>query len=80
VVNFRVKSLANPVWREPLNLRSCYRRVQEDGTMWSEDSESRSRTRAAAQFATTHWSVVATAGDASSPQAFEALETLCRTY
>lgn len=36
--------------------------------------------RTAAQFATTHWSVVAAAGDASSPQATEALETLCRTY
>ncbi len=31
-------------------------------------------------FATTHWSVVLTAGDVASPQAAEALERLCRTY
>src|SRR6266704_6572178 len=31
-------------------------------------------------FATTHWSVVLTAGDSASPQAAEALEKLCRTY
>ena len=31
-------------------------------------------------FATTHWSVVLTASQADSPQAAEALETLCRTY
>ena len=31
-------------------------------------------------FATTHWSVVLTAGDANSPRAAEALEKLCRTY
>src|SRR5438445_1729020 len=31
-------------------------------------------------FATTHWSVVLTAGQNSSPQAAEALEKLCRTY
>jgi RNA polymerase sigma factor (sigma-70 family) len=31
-------------------------------------------------FATTHWSVVLAAGDSGSPQAAEALETLCRTY
>ncbi len=48
--------------------------------MASEDSESGSRVRTAAQFATTHWSVVAAAGDVSSPQATEALQTLCRTY
>ncbi len=35
---------------------------------------------AAARFATTHWSVVAAAGRCSSPQAREALATLCRTY
>jgi RNA polymerase sigma-70 factor (ECF subfamily) len=48
--------------------------------MVSEASEPGSRARTAAQFATTHWSVVAAAGDVSSPQATEALETLCRTY
>jgi RNA polymerase sigma-70 factor (ECF subfamily) len=31
-------------------------------------------------FATTHWSVVLAAGDPSSPDAFAALERLCRTY
>src|SRR2546428_4963394 len=31
-------------------------------------------------FATTHWSVVLTAGETSSPQAAEALEKLCRVY
>src|SRR2546422_7461349 len=31
-------------------------------------------------FATTHWSVVLTAGQCTSPQAAEALEKLCRTY
>jgi RNA polymerase sigma-70 factor (ECF subfamily) len=31
-------------------------------------------------FATTHWSVVLTAGQVESPQAAEALEQLCRTY
>jgi RNA polymerase sigma factor (sigma-70 family) len=31
-------------------------------------------------FATTHWSVVLSAGQAESPQAAEALEKLCRTY
>src|SRR5205823_6181638 len=34
----------------------------------------------AAWFATTHWSVVAAAGDALQPGAREALEKLCRTY
>ncbi len=34
----------------------------------------------AAQFATTRWSVVLTAGHKSSPQARESLETLCQTY
>jgi RNA polymerase sigma-70 factor (ECF subfamily) len=33
-----------------------------------------------ARFATTHWSVVVAAGRHSSPQAREALATLCRTY
>ena len=31
-------------------------------------------------FATTHWSIIITAGDESSPEAQEALEKLCRTY
>jgi len=33
-----------------------------------------------AEFATTHWSVVLAAAQQESPQAAEALETLCRTY
>ena len=33
-----------------------------------------------AVFATTHWSIVLAAGDQDSPQAMQALETLCRTY
>jgi hypothetical protein len=36
--------------------------------------------RTAAQFATTHWSTVLTAGDDASPDSREALEKLCRTY
>jgi RNA polymerase sigma factor (sigma-70 family) len=35
---------------------------------------------APAQFVTTHWSVILTAGDDESPDALEALEGLCRTY
>ena len=31
-------------------------------------------------FATTHWSVVLTAGQSTDSQASEALEQLCRTY
>ena len=34
----------------------------------------------AAVFATTHWSVVLTAGKHESPQAAEALDALCRAY
>lgn len=37
-------------------------------------------TDTARQFATTHWSVVLTAGAGSSPAAQAALESLCRTY
>jgi len=36
--------------------------------------------RTAAQFATTHWSVVLAAGDGASAEGREALEELCRTY
>ena len=31
-------------------------------------------------FTTTHWSVVLAAGQSDSPQAAQALETLCGTY
>jgi RNA polymerase sigma-70 factor (ECF subfamily) len=34
----------------------------------------------AGSFATTHWTVVLAAKDRSSPDAFEAMEKLCRTY
>lgn len=34
----------------------------------------------ARRFATTHWSIVAAAGQGASPEAREALATLCRTY
>lgn len=34
----------------------------------------------ARQFLTTHWSVVRQAGESGSPQATQALETLCRSY
>ena len=40
----------------------------------------RGPTDTARQFATTHWSVVLTAGAGSSPVAQAALEALCRTY
>jgi len=40
-----------------------------------EDADTRVRS-----FATTHWSVVLAAGQATDPQASEALELLCRTY
>jgi len=33
-----------------------------------------------ADFTTTHWSVVMQAGDGDTPQAMQALETLCRSY
>ncbi len=44
------------------------------------DTEGASAARTAAQFATTHWSVVLAAGHSVSPDAQEALERLCRTY
>ncbi len=31
-------------------------------------------------FATTHWTVILTAGRGTTPEANHALETLCRTY
>jgi DNA-directed RNA polymerase specialized sigma24 family protein len=45
-----------------------------------DDSETESRARTAAGFATTHWSVVLAAGDGASPNALAALERLCRAY
>ncbi len=48
--------------------------------MGSESSQNESVARTAAQFATTHWSVVLAAGDSTSPDSKKALEQLCRTY
>jgi hypothetical protein len=48
--------------------------------MVEDGPEDDSRARTAAQFATTHWSVVLAAGDSGSPDSREALETLCRQY
>jgi RNA polymerase sigma-70 factor (ECF subfamily) len=45
-----------------------------------EDSESPSENRGAAQFATTHWSVVLAAGGQDTAQASAALEQLCAAY
>jgi RNA polymerase sigma-70 factor (ECF subfamily) len=39
-----------------------------------------SAARTATEFASTHWSVVLSAGDSASPNSHEALERLCRTY
>ena len=44
------------------------------------DTTSEPIARTAAQFATTHWSVVLAAGDSASPGSREALEKLCQTY
>jgi RNA polymerase sigma-70 factor (ECF subfamily) len=41
---------------------------------------SRANSGASGRFATTHWSMVVAAGRRSSPQAQEALATLCRAY
>jgi RNA polymerase sigma factor (sigma-70 family) len=46
----------------------------------SESHQPPDAVRTAEQFATTHWSVVLTAGQVESPLAMEALEKLCRTY
>jgi len=48
--------------------------------MVSSNSGDESTARNAAQFATTHWSVVLAAGDSASPDSQEALEKLCRVY
>ncbi|PYI81789.1 MAG: hypothetical protein DME26_19245, partial [Verrucomicrobia bacterium] len=46
-----------------------------------DDSPTQARaTNSPASFATTHWSVVLTAGDLASPDAQQALERLCRAY
>ena len=48
--------------------------------MQREDHPPESATHTAAQFATTHWSTVLAAGESASPNAFAALERLCRSY
>src|SRR3989449_6086541 len=48
--------------------------------MTTERFDSTERPAQTAVFATTHWSVVLTAGDTAIPGAPEALEKLCRTY
>jgi len=48
--------------------------------MAKDRTEDESVARNAAQFATTHWSVVLAAGDSASPRSQEALEKLCRQY
>jgi RNA polymerase sigma-70 factor (ECF subfamily) len=46
----------------------------------SGDNRIRATPALSAEFTTTHWSVVLAAADRRCPQAFEALEQLCRTY
>ncbi len=46
----------------------------------SSDQPPRDARDTAAQFATTHWSVVLSAGASISPEANQSLELLCRTY
>jgi RNA polymerase sigma-70 factor (ECF subfamily) len=53
---------------------------RERASRGSSDGIDSPTTRAAAQFATTHWSIVLTAADSGSPGAREALENLCQTY
>jgi len=48
--------------------------------MVSDEATGESAARTAAQFATTHWSVVLAAGHGGSTSASEALAELCRTY
>ena len=48
--------------------------------MPAREAESHSSSDPPQWFATTHWSVVLTAGDGGAPQRAEALEKLCRAY
>ncbi|MCL4176369.1 MAG: hypothetical protein KJ072_01285 [Verrucomicrobia bacterium] len=48
--------------------------------MGSESPQSESAARNAAQFATTHWSLVLAAGESASAESQGALEKLCRQY
>ena len=53
---------------------------EEGASMVSSDATGNSAARTAAQFTTTHWSVVFAAGHGGSTSAAEALNELCRTY
>jgi len=48
--------------------------------MAKDRTEDESKAHNAAEFVTTHWSVVLAAGDSASPDSQEALEKLCRQY
>src|ERR1043165_7625571 len=49
-------------------------------SMSTSEGDERGSILRAAQFATTHWSIVLAAGATASPQAADALEKLCRVY
>ncbi len=48
--------------------------------MFEPHDEEATASTARQSFATTHWSVVAAAGDSASPEAQAALEKLCQAY
>src|SRR3989442_200919 len=54
--------------------------IQHIHEMSTREGDERDSILRAAQFATTHWSIVLAAGAKGSPQAAEALEKLCRVY
>ncbi len=53
--------------------------MTDPSSLWRCDSEPE-QNREAAQFRTTHWSVVLAAGRSTTPDAGAALEQLCRAY
>ena len=55
-------------------------RTVYNAAMSPESESERPVPAGAAQFDTTHWSVVLAAGHRSSPDSRQALESLCRTY
>src|SRR5882724_8629833 len=69
--------LAN--WRAFIGARSSLL-VGTGFSMSPGDQDAGTSQSAAAQFNTTHWSVVLAAGQSSSPAAQAALEQLCRAY
>src|SRR5438046_9572428 len=52
----------------------------ESNHLMATTAKNRQPSAPAGYFATTHWTVILTAGQTRSPEAHEALETLCRTY